>query len=78
MKRLLLVIGLSLSLHAASALPKGKISIEITPDRTEDWRYSAGDSVAYDIVVRVDGKPLKNASVKYTFCLFYTSDSPTT
>lgn len=67
MKRLLLVIGLSLSLHAASALPKGKISIEITPDRTEDWRYSAGDSVAYDIVVRVDGKPLKNASVKYTF-----------
>ena len=67
MKRLLLVIGLSLSLHAASALPKGKISIEITPDRTEDWCYSAGDSVAYDIVVRVDGKPLKNASVKYTF-----------
>ena len=67
MKRVLLVIGLSLSLHAASALPKGKISIEITPDRTEDWRYSAGDSVAYDIVVRVDGKPLKNASVKYTF-----------
>lgn len=67
MKRLLLVIGLTLSLHAASALPKGKISIEITPDRTEDWRYSAGDSVAYDIVVRVDGKPLKNASVKYTF-----------
>lgn len=67
MKRLLLVIGLSLSLYAASALPKGKISIEITPDRTEDWRYSAGDSVAYDIVVRVDGKPLKNASVKYTF-----------
>lgn len=67
MKRLLLVIGLSLSPHAASALPKGKISIEITPDRTEDWRYSAGDSVAYDIVVRVDGKPLKNASVKYTF-----------
>lgn len=67
MKRLLLVIGLSLSLHAASALPKGKISIEITPDRTEDWRCSAGDSVAYDIVVRVDGKPLKNASVKYTF-----------
>lgn len=67
MKRLLLVIGLSLSLHAASALPKGKISIEITPDRTEDRRYSAGDSVAYDIVVRVDGKPLKNASVKYTF-----------
>ena len=67
MKRLLLVIGLSLSLRAASALPKGKISIEITPDRTEDWRYSAGDSVAYDIVVRVDGKPLKNASVKYTF-----------
>lgn len=67
MKRLLLVIGLSLSLHAASALPKGKISIEIIPDRTEDWRYSAGDSVAYDIVVRVDGKPLKNASVKYTF-----------
>lgn len=67
MKRLLLVIGLSLSLHAASALPKGKISIEITPDRTEDWRYSAGDSIAYDIVVRVDGKPLKNASVKYTF-----------
>lgn len=67
MKRLLLVIGLSLSLHAASALPKGKISIEITPDRTEDWRYSAGDSVAYDIVARVDGKPLKNASVKYTF-----------
>lgn len=67
MKRLLLVIGLSLSLHAASALPKGKISIEITPDRTEDWHYSAGDSVAYDIVVRVDGKPLKNASVKYTF-----------
>ena len=67
MKRLLLVIGLSLSLHAASALPKWKISIEITPDRTEDWRYSAGDSVAYDIVVRVDGKPLKNASVKYTF-----------
>ena len=66
MKRLLLVIGLSLSLHAASALPKGKISIEITPDRTEDWCYSAGDSVAYDIVVRVDGKPLKNASVKYT------------
>ena len=58
---------MSLSLHAASALPKGKISIEITPDRTEDWRYSAGDSVAYDIVVRVDGKPLKNASVKYTF-----------
>lgn len=67
MKRLLLVIGLSLLLHAASAFPKGKISIEITPDRTEDWRYSAGDSVAYDIVVRVDGKPLKNASVKYTF-----------
>ena len=67
MKRLLLVIGLSLSLHAASALPKGKNSIEITPDRTEDWRYSAGDSVANDIVVRVDGKPLKNASVKYTF-----------
>lgn len=67
MKRLLLVIGLSLSLYAASALPKGKISIEITPDRTEDWCYSAGDSVAYDIVVRVDGKPLKNASVKYTF-----------
>lgn len=67
MKRLLLVIGLTLSLHAASALPKGKISIEITPDRTEDWRYSAGDSVAYDIVVRVDDKPLKNASVKYTF-----------
>ena len=66
MKRLLLVIGLSLSLYAASALPKGKISIEITPDRTEDWRYSAGDSVAYDIVVRVDGKPLKNASGKYT------------
>lgn len=59
--------GLSLLLHAASAFPKGKISIEITPDRTEDWRYSAGDSVAYDIVVRVDGKPLKNASVKYTF-----------
>ena len=67
MKRLLLVIGLTLSLHAASALPKGKISIEITPDRTEDWCYSAGDSVAYDIVVRVDDKPLKNASVKYTF-----------
>lgn len=67
MKRFLLVIGLSLSLYAASALPKGKISIEITPDRTEDWCYSAGDSVAYDIVVRVDGKPLKNASVKYTF-----------
>ena len=67
MKRLLLVIGLSLSLYAASALPKGKISIEITPDRTEDWCYSAGDSVAYDIVVRVDGKPLKNALVKYTF-----------
>lgn len=67
MKKLLLLTGLLLLAYAASALPKGKIRIEITPDRAGDWCYAVGDSVAYDVAVTVDGKPLKNASVKYTF-----------
>lgn len=67
MKKLVLLTGLLLLAYAASALPKGKIRIEITPDRAGDWCYAVGDSVAYDVAVTVDGKPLKNASVKYTF-----------
>ena len=67
MKRFVLLTGLLLLAYAASALPKGKIRIEITPDRAGDWCYSVGDSVAYDVAVTVDGKPLKNALVKYTF-----------
>lgn len=66
MKKLLLLVCLSLSMQAASALPNGKIRIEITPDRSADWCYAVGDSVAYDVSVTVDGQPLKNAQVKYT------------
>ena len=63
MRKILLLIGLSLLMQTVGAIPKGKIRIEITPDHTEDWCYQVGDSVAYDVVVTVDGKPLENASV---------------
>lgn len=67
MKKLLLLVFLSMLVGAASAIPEGKIRIEITPDRADSWCYAAGDSIAYDVAVTVDGKPLRGARVKYTF-----------
>ena len=59
MKKFVLLTGLLLLAYATSALPKGKIRIEITPDRAGDWCYAVGDSVAYDVAVTLDGKPLR-------------------
>ena len=61
------MLSLALTVQFATAAPKGKTVIEITPDHADDWCYAVGDSVWFDVRITVDGKPLKNASVKYTF-----------